>query len=124
MSMTWVRLDTSFPSNPKVLELVADRKFKAAFAYVTGLAYCGAHGTDGFIPTLALPYLHASKTDAKHLVSVNLWRPVPGGWEVPDWREFQPSAEQNEGRRKRAQTAALKRWNGNSGGTVTSINER
>jgi hypothetical protein len=38
MGLPWVRLDTQFPSNPKVLELAATKQHKAAFVYLCSLA--------------------------------------------------------------------------------------
>lgn len=112
MGLPWVRLDTQFSQNPKVLYLVEDKKFKAAFVYVAGLGYSGAHGTDGFIPGAALPLLHATKADAKALVDVGLWLHVPGGWEVNSWNEFQPSNDETQARKQRARDAAMQRWHG------------
>ncbi|GFG65794.1 hypothetical protein MKUB_32840 [Mycobacterium kubicae] len=117
MGLPWVRLDTQFPSNPKVLALVEEKKFRPLFVYVSSLAYAGAHGTDGFLPAASLPFLHATKADAKVLVDVGLWDPAGNGWEVHDWAEFQPSTAETQERKKRAIDAARKaanvRWHGN-----------
>ena len=110
MGLPWVRFDCQFPSNPKVLELVAAGRHKAAFAYVCSLAYSGSHGTDGFIPAAALPFIHASRADANHLVTVGLWVPAPGGWLIHQWDEFQVSDDAAKARRERAQKGAQKRW--------------
>jgi hypothetical protein len=112
MGLPWVRLDTQFPSNPKVLYLIEDKKFRAAFAYITGLAYAGAHGTDGFIPAAALPFLHATKGDASALVDVGLWVTSGNGWEINGWEDFQPSNAETQERKKRARENAMKRWHG------------
>jgi hypothetical protein len=72
MGLPWVRLDTQMPTNPKVLDLVA------AYAKLAGLKQNqtgdtvppnreergGQHGTDGFIPETALPFIHATRKDA------------------------------------------------------------
>ena len=101
MGLQWVRLDAQFPSNPKVLELAARKKWRAAFVYVTSLAYCGQHGTDGYIPANALPFIHATRSDAAELVDVALWHEAPGGWEINGWLEFQPSDDESRERRSR-----------------------
>lgn len=103
MGLPWVRLDTQFATNPKVLELVADKRHKAAFVYVCALAYSGSHGTDGYLPATCLPFIHASRTDANHLVEVGLWMPAPNGWQINGWDEFQVSDEAARKRRERAQ---------------------
>jgi hypothetical protein len=110
VGLPWVRLDCQFPTNPKVLELIADKRHKAAFAYVCSLAYAGSHGTDGFLPVSCLPFIHASRADANHLVSAGLWTVVPGGWAINGWDEFQISDEAAKKRRERAQKGAAKRW--------------
>lgn len=110
MGLPWVRLDTQFPSNPKVLELVAAKRWRALFVYLSSLAYCGQHGTDGYIPLTALPFIHATRTEANHLVEQGMWHPEPGGWAVNDWDEFQVSDEATRKRRERAQKGGVARW--------------
>jgi len=109
MGLPWVRLDTQFPSNPKVLELVAKKQQPAAFAYLCSLAYAGQHGTDGYIPAYALPFIHATNQIAKQLVDVGLWHPAPGGWDINGWDEFQVSDEAARKRRERAQKGGIAR---------------
>lgn len=110
MGLPWVRLDTQFPSNPKILYLIEDKKFRAAFVWTASLAYSGAHGTDGFIPAAALPFLHASRADAQQLVDVRLWAPASGGWDINGWDEFQESSEETQKRKERAKKGAVARW--------------
>lgn len=112
MGLPWVRLDTQFASNPKILYLIEDQKWRSIVVWAAGLAYSGVHGTDGFIPKSALCTFHGTPKDAKNLVEVGLWIEGLGGWEINSWSEFQPSNEETEARRKRAQAAALKRWHG------------
>ena len=112
MGLPWVRLDTQFPSNPKILYLIEDKKFRAAFVWAASLAYSGAHGTDGFIPAAALVFIHGTKSDAAALVDVGLWTAVPGGWEINGWNEFQPSDAESQERKKKARAAAMARWHG------------
>ena len=111
MALPWIRLDTDFASNPKLLALIGERDgYRSAFAWVCSLAYAGRHETDGYIPAEALPFVHARPADAKRLVEYGLWKPAPGGWEINGWAEYQLSTEEMQERRKRAQRAALKRW--------------
>lgn len=110
MGLPWIRLDTQFASNPKILELAAEKKWRAAFVYVASLTYCGQHGTDGFIPSTALAFIHATRSDASALVTVGLWKPSPNGWEVNGWDEFQVSDEAARKRRERAQKGGRARW--------------
>lgn len=112
MGLPWVRLDTSFANNPKIVQLVAEKKHAAAFVYVCSLAYAGAHGTDGFIPDHCLFLLHATKREATALVNAGLWHTAPGGWDINGWNEFQVSNEETRARKKKARDAAMKRWHG------------
>lgn len=110
MALPWVRLDTGFAQNPKVLHLIEDKKWQAIVLYVAGLGYAGQHGTDGFIPSSALPFLHGTKRNATDLVSVGLWIPCRGGHDINGWIEFQPTNAENEARRLKAKAAAEIRW--------------
>lgn len=117
MGLPWVRLDTAFPRNPKLLALIAEREgHRAAFVWCCGLAYCGEQGTDGYIPSFALGQIHGRPKDAAILVAHRLWREQRGhtGWTYADWGEFQQSSAETQARKERATTAALKanckRW--------------
>lgn len=110
MALPWVRMDTGFAQNPKVLHLIEDKKWQSIVVYVASLGYSGQHGTDGFIPESALPFLHAIKKNATELVSVGLWRPCRGGFDINGWTEFQPSNAENEARKAKAKAAAEIRW--------------
>lgn len=114
MGLPWVRLDTQMPSNPKVLELTTDGKWRAAFVYVAGLAYAGQHGTDGYLPPTCLMFLHGTRKEAAELVKVGLWHDDTGGWYINGWDDFQLSDEAARLRSKKAREAALKRWHGNA----------
>lgn len=115
MALPWVRLDSAFNTNPKILELVEDRQWRSIVGYVCGLAYSGAHGTDGFVPASALPFVHTTRKDADALVGSRLWIPSPGGWDINGWADFQPSNEESQKRKKRAQDAAAARWHKRDG---------
>jgi hypothetical protein len=110
MALPWVRLDTGFPTNPKVLMLTEDKKWQAITVYVAGLAYAGHHGTDGFLPFSCLPFLHGTKRHAQDLCEVGLWLAVSGGYEINGWAEFQPSTEEHQQRKLKARAAAEARW--------------
>lgn len=115
MALPWVRLDTQIPTNHKIIDLASDGNYRACFAYVSSLAIVGQHETDGFIKASWLPFIHATKGVADALVAVGLWREIPGGWEIPDWAEYQPTSEQSRQRRERAQKAAKARWEKKTG---------
>lgn len=112
-TLRWVRLDTGFPSNPKVLELAHQGRHRAIAVYLCGLAYAGSQGNEGWIPEYALPHIHGTKREARYLVDIGLWIARPRGWTIHDWLDYQPSNDVVRERTERAKAAALIRWNEN-----------
>ena len=110
--LKWVRLDCNFPMNQKVVDLACKGRHRAIATYACGLAHAGGQGTDGWIPKSVLPLIHARTTDAQHLTEVGLWVPRPGGWDIHDWADYQPTSEDTAARSARARSAALVRWSG------------
>jgi len=111
--LSWVRLDTAFPFNQKLLAMLQHRNgHRAAFVYICGLAISGGQSVDGFISAETLPFTHGRAADADLLVEFGFWVPQPGGWLINGWDEFQQSTEETQLRRKRAQAAAETRWAG------------
>ena len=111
MPLPWVRLDTSFASNPKLLAMLLEKDgHRAGLVYLCSLGYSGAHGTDGFLTRECLPFIHGRQADAERLVRHGFWRVQPGGWLIHGWDEFQESNAETQSRRARAQAAAMARW--------------
>jgi hypothetical protein len=113
MPLPWVRLDTAFPYNQKLLAMLHRKDgHRAAFVYVCALSISGGQGADGFITVESLPFTHGRTADADLLVEFGFWIPQPGGWLINGWDEFQQSTEETQLRRKRAQALAETRWAG------------
>ena len=113
MPLPWVRLDTAFPFNQKLLAMLCSKDgHRAALVYICGLSISGGQGSDGFITVESLPICHGRQADADLLVEFGFWIPQPGGWLINGWDEHQPSSEENQLRRKRAQALAELRWAG------------
>lgn len=112
MPLPWVRLDTSMPDHPKVIELLDIHRDGrgAAFVWLCSLAYAGKHGTDGFVPKGALGRINGRALDARLLVQVRLWAEVEGGWSINGWAEYQESTEETQKRSEKARKAAAARW--------------
>lgn len=108
--LQWVRLDTSFPTNPKVLLLATERKWQAIACYVSSIAYSGAQASDGFIPVSALPFIHGTRKIASDLIAAGLWITVPNGYEVHSYGEYQEGSEATAIRSMQARSAANTRW--------------
>lgn len=110
-ALNWSRLDANFATNHKTIALMGSRAGEhALLVYVFSHGYAASHGTDGFIPKGAIGLFHGSLKDAATLVEAGLWDAVNGGWEIHDWREYQPSSEEAQKRSERARHAAARRW--------------
>lgn len=111
MGLPWVRLDTSMPDNPKILDLCLEKDgHRAAFVWICCLAYAGKHGTAGFIPRSALARVNARSADMGRLVKCSLLTERAGGWLINGWSEFQMEDEAAKKRREKAMNAAAVRW--------------
>ena len=82
---TWVRLDTGYFTNPKVLRAGTD----AALLHLAAICYLGAHQLNsGVLSVEAVDLLVSTvrlrKRDAvvAQLVAVGLWHEQPDGWQV------------------------------------------
>jgi hypothetical protein len=98
-SRTWIKLDDSFPDNPKIMKAGED----AAWLYVCGLCYCARFLTDGFIPKVAVPRLVARNAERKAKM-------------LGEYLEHQRSKEQVENERRNGRERAA-RWRANHGRT-------
>lgn len=110
--LRWVRLDGSFPTNHKIVTLAGRGHHRAITLYTCALAWAGAQGTDGHIPTVALPMLHGTRITAQQLVDVGLWHANGVGWTIHDWHDYQPRADISASNTRRARAAANIRWHG------------
>ena len=93
--MPWFRLDEGFHQHPKVL--------KAGNAAVGLWIRCGTWSaqylTDGFIPAnIAATY--GRPREIEQLIAAHLWQRHEGGFLMPDYLDYNPSAEEIRQRRK------------------------
>src|SRR5258708_4186062 len=95
--MPWFRLDDSFHSHPKVIAAGNE----ATGLYVRCGTYAAEHLTDGFIPQ-RVALLYGTPKLADTLVETKLWRRTRGGWRMPDYLDYNPSAAQVKQERKSA----------------------
>lgn len=108
MALSWVRLDTGLPDHPKILALLEAGKHRAVLGYVFSLAWSGRHETDGFVPNLALKFIHMTPKDAVLLVEMRLWHHVEGGFQINSWDEHQPVSSSSQARVSSLKRAARK----------------
>jgi hypothetical protein len=102
--MPWFKVDDSFHSHPKVLRAGT----AAAGLYVRCGSYSAQHLTDGFVPAeVAAQY--GSPEWARRLVVVGLWVIVDGGYQMPDYLQYNPSKAKVLKDRE-AKAARQQRW--------------
>lgn len=109
--MTWVSLLDDFHSNPKVIAA----GLECAGLYARALSYCGDYLTDGFVPE---EWLHGVVGRKRSLilkcVEVGLILEVKGGYEIPQYLDYNPPKayvmELRKKRSKSGQKGANKRW--------------
>lgn len=119
MSLPWVRLDSHIGSHDKILGLLADpspKRWQAAFSYCCALGWAGDQGTDGFVPRVALGFVHANEGTARLLVKYRLWEEGLTGWQIVNYLERQElaavTAGKRESRRVASEKANCSRWHG------------
>lgn len=111
--LPWVRLDASIASHDKTLALISDpspKHWQALASYVFALGWSGEHGTNGHVPTAALPFVHGTKATAALLVKYGFWEPAENGWRIRNYIERQELAEVTELKRA-AQRRSARRTN-------------
>lgn len=119
MGLPWVRMDTSMPSHDKILALLSDpspKKWQAVASYTFAIMWSGAQGTDGRVPTAALPFVHGTPQTARLLVKYGLWIEHPAAYEIKNYAERQQleqtTAEITEQRKHASAKANCIRWHG------------
>lgn len=127
-----MKLAVRYYADPKVASL--DEASEVMF--IRGLARAGEEAAEGFIPEHALPELarrrrYATLVDA--LVNAGLWSPVPGGYQIVRWADWQGeldaltrrrTADRERQRRRRAAEKSPKQshvTNGNGHVTPESV---
>ncbi len=85
------RFDDGIPDNLKFINAGP----VASWLWFCGVCYCRRGLTDGFIPKGKVPGLVAGLTKpyshAATLLAVGLWNPAPGGYQVNDYHDWNPS---------------------------------
>lgn len=102
--MPWFRLEDSFHSHPKVIAAGNE----AIGLYVRCGTYAAQHLTDGFIPE-HVALLYGTPELADTLVRTKLWRRTRGGWRMPDYLDYNPSADK-VGQEREARAERQRRW--------------
>lgn len=108
--MAWVKLDDGFFLNPKIVAAGRD----ARDMYLAGLTYSAGQLTDGFLGEGVIPLVAAMAgvSDARELVErlveLKLWEAIPGGYQIHDYHDYNPSAAKVRALRKARAEAGRK----------------
>lgn len=99
--MAWVRLDDQFPDNKKVVPLT-DAAFRL---HVSAMCWSMQQLTDGIIPKTIvkkLAWFHDGESNAllTELLTAELWHDIGVSYEIHDYLEYNPSAEEIKRKRK------------------------
>jgi len=112
--MSWFRIDDNFYSNAKVLEAGN----AAVGLWLRGGAWTSSHLKEGFIP-LAVARSLGSSREISALLHAQLWSEVDGGYLMPDYLDYNPSAAQVEESRRVKHEAKVRA--GQIGGKASGV---
>lgn len=111
MSKPWVRLEADTFSNPKIIELAGQGKYRAIVIYIASICWAGSHESDGLLPRGVVKILlGATPSNARDLVKIGLWTEESDGWKIVNFLEYQPSRATLAERSRNAKRAAQIRW--------------
>ena len=93
--MTWTRIGSELPDNPRMLTLPRGVRYM----HVEAMIWCNKQGTDGMVPAAALPRITDEPDPAAaagKLVEAGMWEATAAGWHIVDFLRDQPSREDVE----------------------------
>lgn len=118
----WFKVDDSFPQHPKVLAI--PRRDRAATIGLWALAgiWCSQQLTDGYLAEHMVEELAGTKKQAELLVKVKLWQLAEGGYQIHDYLDYNPSADEVRAEQARRHEAKVKA--GRAGGVASGAARR
>jgi hypothetical protein len=111
--VTWARFDDKFHAHPKALKA----GLPGCGLFLRAVTYCCDHLTDGFVPEewVATQLGPNDGGVPDRMIDAGLWTEAPGGFDIADFLDFNPSRKVVERRRKARSKAgkagARGRWN-------------
>ena len=105
--MTWIRLDDTFFTHPKTLELLDTAGTGAVAFHLAGICWCSHRLTDGRVPDSALSLIssqsHTPPSVIEALVDAGHWERHPDGraWQITGYLDWQESRATVEAKRER-----------------------
>lgn len=108
----WVRLDTSYLLNPKILQV----DHRGVLLHIASIGWCAEQLTDGQVPTSALAVLATmarlrpgeAVRASDQLVDAGLWHKNGDGWEVHDFVAMNAQVSREQVLEQRAKWSAAK----------------
>ncbi len=97
--MTWLKTDDRFPEHRKIRRL-SDAAYRL---HHTALCACAKDETDGLVTEDDITEMEHGPRLRKHvpaLVDMGLWEPVPGGWLIHDFLDYNPSHSKQVAKRE------------------------
>ena len=93
--MVWFKVDDRFHQHPKAL-----KAGNAALGlWIRCGTYCAQYETDGLIPRKVV-HDFGTKRERDRLINATLLVPVDGGYQMPDFLDYNPSHQDLEQKRK------------------------
>lgn len=122
--MTWLKLDDRVTEHRKIRRL-SDAAFRL---HLTALCACAKDETDGLVTDADIADMEHGPRLRKHvpaLVDSGLWQPVPGGWIIHDFLDYNFShakqVAKREHDRKRQEDWRQKRASQRDNNVVTTL---
>lgn len=120
--MAWFKVDDSFPQHPKVLAIPRRHRAAAVGLWTLGGTWCAAQLTDGYLGAHMVEELASTQRHADLLVEVGLWEVADGGYQIHDYLDYNPSADEVRADQARKHEAKAKA--GRAGGIASGIARR
>ena len=123
----WIKLDDGFPTHPKILQAGP----LGLAIQVRAICYASKNKTDGFLPDAAIGLfllgLDLAFDWPAHMLERKLWDQVPGGYQIHDYLDWNPSKYEYElfinKKRKAGKKGMKARWGKEKSGITDAITD-
>lgn len=88
--MPWAKVDDKLHGHPKAIEA----GLEALGLWTLALSWVSSYLTDGFVPEGQIVRIGGSIEMADKLIAAGLWERRDGGYQIHDYLEYNPSAEE------------------------------
>ena len=98
--MSWFKVDDAFSSSRKLLRMPRSIRLEAAGLWVVAGSWSAGQELDGLVPDYMIDEWGGRGEVVDALVSCGLWERTDDGSQFVNWSEYQPTAAENEERRR------------------------